>query len=453
MKQIAVQFLENGIAENFINKNILLEGENDSIEVIATFPESVGQAEKRAYIHGRCDNSVISLGSENPVTLLLTDKQTFEGKVTIGFETVDEDTYTRFQPIQLEIESFVNLCEEAETPASYTVTVSIAGVETLQAGEAAYVENVGNGKDVALKFGLPMGPKGEKGDSINYAESTTPASYFIISSETDTTISLVQIQNTIRTEVTEIIIPSYIGGKKVMLENASFYSLPNLRRLVIPNTITKIGSDSFYSCTNLKEVVLPRSVTTIESRSFLEAHPDLTFYGYKGSAAESYAKQNSIPFKTLVESENDLADYATTEALNEGIEETEQKVVQVKNDVVSMLGTEIATLVGGKIPASQIPSIATTEIYHVASQAEMEALSVQRGDICIRTDEDKSYIYNESGWIYLASPTDYVQQAMYAETAGTAEDATKINGYRIITMTQDEYDAAVKETDTIYLVG
>ncbi len=124
---------------------------------------------------------------------------------------------------------------------------------------------------------------------------------------------------------------------------------------------------------------------------------------------------------------------------------------QALSDLLKMLGTDIATLVDGKIPVSQIPSIATTEIYTAESLEDMDALSVQNGDICIRTDENKSYIYSD-GWVFLVSPTDYASQSGYAETAGTAENAERINDHRLVEMRASAFETAVKDSDTYYLV-
>ncbi len=52
-----------------------------------------------------------------------------------------------------------------------------------------------------------------------------------------------------------------------------------------------------------------------------------------------------------------------------------------------------ADLVGGKVPSSQIPSIAITEFLGtVANQAAMLALIGEQGDWCIRSDEQSGYV-------------------------------------------------------------
>lgn len=71
----------------------------------------------------------------------------------------------------------------------------------------------------------------------------------------------------------------------------------------------------------------------------------------------------------------------------------------------------LATLgADGKIPATQVPSIAITDVFVVASEAAMLALSnAQSGDVAVRTDLSKSFIlnglyYNLSAWQELLTP-------------------------------------------------
>lgn len=53
----------------------------------------------------------------------------------------------------------------------------------------------------------------------------------------------------------------------------------------------------------------------------------------------------------------------------------------------------VATLdADGKIPATQLPSLAINDVFSVSSQAAMLALDAQRGDVAVRTDISKSFI-------------------------------------------------------------
>lgn len=75
----------------------------------------------------------------------------------------------------------------------------------------------------------------------------------------------------------------------------------------------------------------------------------------------------------------------------------------------------IASLDGdGKIPTGQLPALAISDTFVVASQAAMLALTAEVGDIAVRTDLNKSFILKTAGastlanWQELLTPTDAV---------------------------------------------
>ena len=51
----------------------------------------------------------------------------------------------------------------------------------------------------------------------------------------------------------------------------------------------------------------------------------------------------------------------------------------------------------GKLSSSVLPSLAVTDVFTAASQAAMLALSAQKGDICVRTDNNEVYILTADG--------------------------------------------------------
>jgi hypothetical protein len=77
-------------------------------------------------------------------------------------------------------------------------------------------------------------------------------------------------------------------------------------------------------------------------------------------------------------------------------------------DGIATLGSD------GKIPTTQLPPLAITETYVVASQVAMLALTAQTGDVAVRSDLNKSYILRGSNptmlsdWQELMTPTDSV---------------------------------------------
>lgn len=79
-------------------------------------------------------------------------------------------------------------------------------------------------------------------------------------------------------------------------------------------------------------------------------------------------------------------------------------------------GTVPVLLSGGTLPASVIPAETITEVFVVASQAAMLALSTAGvGDVAVRTDTSVSYILQAlppatlGNWVVLLSPTSPVQ--------------------------------------------
>lgn len=68
----------------------------------------------------------------------------------------------------------------------------------------------------------------------------------------------------------------------------------------------------------------------------------------------------------------------------------------------------------GKVPTSQLPALAITDVFVVSSEAEQITLEAQKGDVAVRTDENKTYIHNGgtsgtiSDWTLLNTPTDLV---------------------------------------------
>lgn len=103
-------------------------------------------------------------------------------------------------------------------------------------------------------------------------------------------------------------------------------------------------------------------------------------------------------------------------------------------DSKALLGSAaaIATLGGdSKLSASQLPAIAITDTFVVASSAAMLALVAQTGDVAIRTDIDTTYILKGedptvlAGWEILRSPVvagavpyDIATQVIGKPTAG-----------------------------------
>ena len=81
----------------------------------------------------------------------------------------------------------------------------------------------------------------------------------------------------------------------------------------------------------------------------------------------------------------------------------------------------------GKIPSSQLPAIAISEVFVVSSESEQLALNAQSGDAAVRSDLNKTYLHNGGtagtmdDWTLLKTPTDAVLSVFGRTGAVTAE--------------------------------
>lgn len=97
--------------------------------------------------------------------------------------------------------------------------------------------------------------------------------------------------------LTSITIPdgvTNIGG-------GAFQGCESLTSITIPSSVTNIGDAAFAFCTNLENITIPNSVTSIGVDAFhrLTDCKKPTITCDKGSYAEKYAKKNNIPVKHI----------------------------------------------------------------------------------------------------------------------------------------------------------
>lgn len=118
-------------------------------------------------------------------------------------------------------------------------------------------------------------------------------------------------------------------------------------------------------------------------------------------------------------------------------------------------GNVVVVESNGKIADSLIPSLAISETFEADSEAGMLALSCQKGDICIRTDENKSYILSGdsssvlSNWKWLRTP-DCKVLSVNGKTGAVTLDAEAIGAEPLIK--NAEMKEAPLDVDSIAVV-
>ena len=109
--------------------------------------------------------------------------------------------------------------------------------------------------------------------------------------------------------LTDVTVP----GNVTVLESRVFSGCSRLKTVVLEEGVHTIAESVFEKCTNLTDITIPRSVTTIY-RDALRGCPKVTVRGYRDTEAESYAKQNNLPFIDLetVQPGTETTDETTT---------------------------------------------------------------------------------------------------------------------------------------------
>lgn len=89
------------------------------------------------------------------------------------------------------------------------------------------------------------------------------------------------------------------------IEEWAFSSCSKLTSINIPESITQINGDTFFWCHNLENVTIPKSVQAIAINAF-EGCEKLMINTYSGAYAETFAKENNIPYKLLDKVDEDI---------------------------------------------------------------------------------------------------------------------------------------------------
>ncbi len=121
-----------------------------------------------------------------------------------------------------------------------------------------------------------------------------------------------------------------LTGNVTGITSSAFYGCTGLTSITVPNSVTEISSKAFYNCSGLTEIMIPDSVTTIAGDAFAGC-TNLTIYCPSGSYAETYAKDNNIPYSTSGYVEYNLTEADIPADVGDGIR-FKQKIYEYDKD-------------------------------------------------------------------------------------------------------------------------
>ena len=84
------------------------------------------------------------------------------------------------------------------------------------------------------------------------------------------------------------------------IDARAFANCYSLSSVTLNEGLEKIGANAFDN-SGLTRATVPATVTEIEHFAFSDVNAGFVMYGYKGSEAETYAKNNNITFRSLIQ--------------------------------------------------------------------------------------------------------------------------------------------------------
>ena len=223
--------------------------------------------------------------------------------------------------------------------ATVNIPSSVNGKKVTSMGSRVFFRALKPKNDTAITVNIPSSIKTIKGAAFDYAVALKTVNIgsgttSIASNAFDSCTALTAINidnnnpsfssaggvvyNKAKTQVviapkglTSLSLPKTVTS----LNEKAFIDLSKLSSVTLPDTLKSVGKQAFFGCTSLKKVTIPANVTSFGDKAFgYYKDPDsidilkvegFTIRGYKGSAAETYAKNNGFKFDVIGSSQHE----------------------------------------------------------------------------------------------------------------------------------------------------
>ncbi len=183
----------------------------------------------------------------------------------------------------------INVRKSAENIPSYIYKLSSLEAINVEEGNAKYIS-----KDGVLYEIVDGGKK-----LIHYPKSKKGESYEIDSE----TVEVLEGAFSGNTKLKKIVVPE--GLTKI--SDKMFYNCSSIEEIVLPKSVTEIGTYAFYNCDGLTELIIPKEVATIGTNAFSAINKsNFVFHCYAGSQAQKYAIDNGFTYEFIEPHEHEL---------------------------------------------------------------------------------------------------------------------------------------------------
>lgn len=171
------------------------------------------------------------------------------------------------------------------------------------------------------------------------------------------------------------------GEGVVTIGERAFADCYYLAEIEIPETVTSIGARAFSFCYDLKKATIPATVTEIGEMAFWNNDESFTIHGYTGSAAETFAKNNDIPFVAIgavTPGEPDDPEIEETPAAS-----FSYMIDDGKATILQFIGSETDVVIPAKIEDCPVTSVNSGAFYGAAVESVVFPESVwEIGEYC-----------------------------------------------------------------------